>query len=74
MFPITYPILNDKIQMRLWSKVSGLSANHYIANIPEHPSSSDYFNISKLLASDGRMTSRWINLYGPEPKDRGVKT
>lgn len=37
-FPITYPILNDKITMRIWSENSGLSANSFIANIPESPS------------------------------------
>ena len=35
-FPIFYPILNNKITMRIWSKKSG--ANDFIANIPEHPS------------------------------------
>ena len=35
-FPIFYPILNDKITMRVWHK-NGWSANVFIANIPEHP-------------------------------------
>ena len=73
-FPINYPILNDKITMRIWSRVSGFSPHHYIANIPEHPCFTDFFNISKLLANDGRMSSRWINLYGADPKDRGPRT
>ena len=37
MFPLTYPILNDKITMRIWSDNKGLTSNSYIANIPEHP-------------------------------------
>lgn len=60
--------------MRIWSKGIGLQSNTYIANIPEHPNQNDFFNISKLLACDGRMTTRWINLYGPEPSQRGQRT
>jgi hypothetical protein len=74
LFPITYPILNNKITLKLWSKNSGLFANTHIANIPEHPSEFDFFNISKLLAQDGRMTSRWINLYGTLPVYRSKRT
>lgn len=60
--------------MRLWSDGGTFSANPFIANIPEHPSDSDFFNISKLLASDGRMAARWFNLYGVDPKERNAKT
>ena len=74
LFPLTYPILNDKITMRMWSNSNGFSSNIYIANIPEHPNQSDYFNVSKILAHDGRMSSRWINIYGPEPSNRGPRT
>jgi len=34
-FPIYYPILNDKITMRIWFWNSGLSSNTFLANIPE---------------------------------------
>ena len=37
LFPLSYPILNDKITMRMWSDNKGLTSNTYIANIPEHP-------------------------------------
>ena len=73
-FPITYPILNDKITSRIWSKTDGLSPNIFIANIPEHPQEGDFFNLSKLQSSDGRMPARWINLYGVPPKERSAKT
>lgn len=73
-FPIFYPILNDKITMRIWHKKPGLKANQFIANIPEHPSAGDYFNLTKLLASDGRMSARWINLYGVKPMERSSRT
>ena len=60
--------------MRLWSDGGTFSANPFIANIPEHPSEGDYFNISKLLSSDGRMPARWFNLYGIDPKERTPRT
>ena len=47
-FPILYPIMNDKITLRVWHKRPGLKANMFVANIPEHPSQFDSFNISKL--------------------------
>jgi hypothetical protein len=49
-FPIFYPILNDKITMRIWSKRGGLAKNVYIANIPEHPNMFDQFNLTKLFS------------------------
>jgi hypothetical protein len=52
----------------------GLKANLFIANIPEHPSATDNFNLSKLLAQDGRMSARWINLYGVKPLERSSRT
>ena len=69
-----YPRLNDKITMRLWHKTTGLSPNLFIANIPEQPSEFDFFNISKILAEDGRMKARWINLYGTHPLERSNRT
>ena len=73
-FPITYPILNDKITVRMWSKNSKFSANTFIANIPEHPCESDNFNLSQLLRQDGRMIARWFNMYGTHPNERNAKT
>ena len=72
--PITYPILNDKITMRMWSDKGNLSANQFIANIPESPSQFDFFNLSKLLCSDGRMPAKWVNLYGISPNERSPRT
>ena len=43
-------------------------------NIPENPNQNDYYNISKILACDGRMTPKWINIYGLEPSQRGPRT
>ena len=69
-----YPILNDKITMRVWHRRHGAYANMYIANIPEHPQAGDNFNISKLLTMDGGMKTRWFNLYGTNPKERSSRT
>ena len=73
-FPIYYPILNNKITMRIWSQTGALSPNVFIANIPEHPSALDNFNLTKLMSQDGRMPIRWINLYGTKPLERSSKT
>jgi hypothetical protein len=62
MFPITYPILNDKITMRVWSKTGGFSSNIYIGNIPEHPQENDWFNLSKLMSAPkvlGKERASW---------------
>jgi hypothetical protein len=67
---------NDKIVVRLWSTVTGLSSNYFIASIPEHPGQHDPFNITVIhkQSSERSTGSRWINLYGPDPKDRGPRT
>jgi len=41
MFPIFYPVLNDKITMRVWHKTGGMTGNIFIANVPEHPDALD---------------------------------
>lgn len=64
------PILNDKITVRIWSQVRR-GADVFIANIPEYPSAFDFFNISKILSTDGKMRSTWLNLYGVHPLERG---
>jgi hypothetical protein len=60
--------------MRIWSQTGALSANVFIANIPEHPCEYDYFNLTKLLSTDGRMSPKWINLYGSPLDERNANT
>lgn len=36
-FPVYYPILNNKITIRLWHETGGLYRNTFLANIPELP-------------------------------------
>lgn len=60
--------------MRLWSAKGGLKQNIYIGNIPEHPDMNDFFNLTKLFASDGSMSCRWFNIYGTPPLERSSKT
>jgi hypothetical protein len=60
--------------MRIWSKTGMMSANKFIANIPEHPGAFDQFNITKIISNDGRMKARWFCLYGTHPDERNNKT
>ncbi len=46
-FPVYFPLLNDKIVIRIWDKRSGMS-DIYIASIPEIPIESNFFNINSL--------------------------
>lgn len=62
-FPAYQPILNDKIVIRLWNRVS-MGRDRLIATVPENPKSSDSFNVSTLLSRGGVMPVRWLNLYG----------
>ena len=70
-FPIILPILNDKIIIKIWM-VTGATSTELLANVPEVPEATDFFNISKLQGNDGRMALRWFNLYGTKPKDRSM--
>jgi Ca2+-dependent lipid-binding protein len=47
MFPLYYPVLNDKITIRVWDKRRLLS-DIYIASIPEVATEFDSFNINVL--------------------------
>lgn len=69
-FPVYLPIQNDKIIIKLWMRVSRIAADELLANIPEIPESTDFFNISKLQGNQGRMPARWYNLYGTKPQNR----
>lgn len=69
-----YPVMNDKITIRVWHRRKGLSPNMFIANVPEQPDAADNFNITVLQAADGRMKARWINLYGIIPTERTSRT
>jgi hypothetical protein len=71
MFPCYYPILNDKIMLRLWN-LQMADSDVFIANIPEFAVSTDFFNLSKLISIGGRMPAKWINLYGIPPCDRNT--
>lgn len=32
------------------------------------------FNLTQLMANDGRMPTRWVNLYGTQPLERSERT
>jgi hypothetical protein len=69
--PVLIPTLNDKIIIKIWMQHSRTSVE-LLANIPEIPRHDDSFNISKLQGNEGRMQSRWFNLYGTLPEDRSM--
>ena len=68
---VMLPTLNDKILVKIWMESSRTSVD-LLANIPEIPRSDDPFNISKLQGNEGRMPSRWFNMYGTLPDDRSM--
>ena len=71
LFPCYYPILNDKILLRIWNYKSNLS-DEFIGNVPEFSLPNDYFNLSKLISIGGRMPAKWINIYCIPPKERNT--
>ena len=73
-FPVYYPILNNKITVRVWHETNSFSRNVFIGNIPEFPEQTDLFNLTQLRDNDGRMTARWINIYGTPPMERSDRT
>jgi hypothetical protein len=47
MFPVYFPLLNDKIVMRIWDKRRGMP-DVFIGNIPENPFIDNWFNVNYL--------------------------
>lgn len=62
LFPCYFPVLNEKIILRIWHQRSR-GADNFIADIPEFPEPNDFFNISKLISMGGRMAAKWVNHY-----------
>lgn len=70
-FPITLPLLNDKIILKLW-KQNTFKKDIFYANIPENPFTEHKFHINFLQSTGGNMPYTWINLYGiPENEREG---
>lgn len=63
MFPITFPLNNDKIVIRVWDKRVCMS-DTFIGQIPEFPQENDFFNITYLQSKGGVLPYRWFSLYG----------
>lgn len=62
---------HDNMVNRNYLAYLGLSESEtFLAHMPELPSSTDIFNITELIPLEGRMDSRWINLYGVRPEHR----
>ncbi|EGR34566.1 hypothetical protein IMG5_007260 [Ichthyophthirius multifiliis] len=69
IFPIHIPVFNDKIVLRVWDKRK-LTADNFIASIPEIPNSNDWFNINTLISRGGTMPFKWYHLYGIPLEER----
>jgi len=54
LFPVTMPMYNDRIVVRMWDKRTG-QGDDFIANIPEFPKENDFFSVNYLHAKGGTM-------------------
>ncbi|EAR93381.2 C2 domain protein (macronuclear) [Tetrahymena thermophila SB210] len=63
VFPVFFPVYNDKIVIRVWDSRT-LRSDNFIAAIPEKPNENDWFNINTLHSRGGTMSFRWFHLYG----------
>lgn len=71
IFPVYYPVLNDKIILRMWN-LESQAADQFIGGLPEFTTKNDFFNISKLISIGGRMPAKWINVYCIPPLERNT--
>ena len=60
-FPITFPLMHDKIVMRIWDK-NRIMADTFIARIPEKPEDNDFFNITSLQSRGNSLPFRWVRI------------
>lgn len=58
-FPVTFPLMHDKIVMRIWDK-SRFGADTFLARIPEKAEDNELFNITSLQSRGGTMPFRWV--------------
>lgn len=58
-YPVTFPLLNDKIVMKTWHN-GGYLPDIFIANIPENPFVDGWFNINYLQSTGGNLPFTWV--------------
>lgn len=68
-YPVSFPLLNDKIVMKCWHRRAMLS-DVFIANIPENPFIDGWFNVNYLQSTGGNLPFTWISMYGIPQEDR----
>ena len=61
LFPISFPVYNGKIVVRVWDKRNLLS-DIFIAQIPEFPKENDCFNINYLQSIGGVIPYSWVTI------------
>ena len=67
-FPITLPLLNDKIIIKMWDQK--FASSTFYANVPENPLYENKFHINYLQSTGGNMPFTYINLYGIPEHER----
>jgi hypothetical protein len=68
-FPISLPLLNDKIIIKMWNK-KNFATDTFYANVPENPFYENKFHINYLQSTGGNMPFTYINLYGIPEHER----
>ena len=71
VFPVHFPIMNDKIVMKVWDQ--HVLGDTFIANVPENPLEDLSFDLNYLQSAGGTIPFKWINLYGIPKEERQVK-
>jgi hypothetical protein len=70
VFPVHFPIMNDKVVMKLWDQK--LLGDIFIANVPENPFEDLSFDLNYLQSAGGTIPFKWVNLYGIPKEERQV--
>lgn len=70
VFPVHFPIMNDKVVMKLWDQ--NMLGDQFIANVPENPFEDLSFDLNYLQSAGGTIPFKWVNLYGIPKNERQV--
>jgi hypothetical protein len=70
VFPVHFPIMNDKVVMKLWDQ--SMLGDVFIANVPENPFEDLSFDLNYLQSAGGTIPFKWVNLYGIPKNERQV--
>lgn len=71
VFPVFFPIMNDKIIIKLWDQ--HMLGDSLIGNIPENLLNDLSFDLNYLQSAGGTIPFKWVNLYGIPKNERQTK-